>query len=185
MLKHAMAAAALAAVLATPAFAQSGSHPVKIDNANPATSVQSSRGAFVNTQNASEWRSSKLVGANVYGPDNKKIGDINDLLVDASGNIRAAVIGVGGFLGVGEKDVAVPFDALTITRKLDSTAIDKITVSYNKDELKNAPKFTWYQPSGAARQTTGSSSSMNGSSSTMPSAPSRTTPLTHPAPSSK
>jgi sporulation protein YlmC with PRC-barrel domain len=56
------------------------------------------------------WRSSKLVGLNVYNDSNESLGSINDLLTDKSGNIKAVVIGVGGFLGVGEHLVAVAFD---------------------------------------------------------------------------
>ena len=57
-----------------------------------------------------DWRASKVVGLNVYNDNNESIGSINDLLTDKSGNIKAAVISVGGFLGVGEHLVAVPFD---------------------------------------------------------------------------
>ena len=57
-----------------------------------------------------DWRASKVVGLNVYNDQNESIGSINDLLTDKSGNIKAAVIGVGGFLGVGTHLVAVPFD---------------------------------------------------------------------------
>ena len=56
------------------------------------------------------WRTSKLVGLNVYNDSNESLGSINDLLADKSGDIKAVVIGVGGFLGVGEHLVAVPFD---------------------------------------------------------------------------
>src|SRR6266545_3257542 len=56
------------------------------------------------------WRSSKLVGLNVYNDSNESLGSINDLLADKSGNIKAVVIGVGGFLGVGEHLVEVAFD---------------------------------------------------------------------------
>jgi hypothetical protein len=49
---------------------------------------------------------------NVYGQNNEKIGDVKDVLVDKSGNAKAVVIGVGGFLGIGEKNVALPFNAL-------------------------------------------------------------------------
>ena len=56
------------------------------------------------------WRTSKLVGLNVYNDSNESLGSINDLLTDKSGDIKAVVIGVGGFLGVGEHLVAVPFD---------------------------------------------------------------------------
>jgi sporulation protein YlmC with PRC-barrel domain len=58
------------------------------------------------------WRASKVVGLNVYNDTNESLGSINDLLTDKSGNIKAVVIGVGGFLGVGEHLVAVPFDKI-------------------------------------------------------------------------
>jgi sporulation protein YlmC with PRC-barrel domain len=57
-----------------------------------------------------DWRASKMVGLSVYNDSNEKIGSINDLLMDKSGNIKAAVIGVGGFLGMGEHLVAVSFE---------------------------------------------------------------------------
>jgi len=58
------------------------------------------------------WRASKLVGVNVYNEKNDKIGDISEVLVDQDGKVDAVVIGVGGFLGIGQHDVAVPFSAL-------------------------------------------------------------------------
>ena len=60
-----------------------------------------------------QWRASKLEGLDVYNSNDEKIGDISELLVDGSGGIRAIVIGVGGFLGMGEHQVAVPFDQVT------------------------------------------------------------------------
>jgi sporulation protein YlmC with PRC-barrel domain len=60
----------------------------------------------------STWRASKVVGLSVYNDSNEKIGSINDLLVDKSGNVKAAVIGVGGFLGMGAHLVAVSFDKI-------------------------------------------------------------------------
>jgi sporulation protein YlmC with PRC-barrel domain len=59
-----------------------------------------------------DWRTSKVVGLNVYNDNNESVGTINDLLTDKSGNIKAVVLGVGGFLGVGEHLVAVPFDKI-------------------------------------------------------------------------
>lgn len=58
------------------------------------------------------WRASKLMSLNVYNEANEKLGDINELLVDKSGKINAVVIGVGGFLGMGEHDIAVSMDKL-------------------------------------------------------------------------
>jgi sporulation protein YlmC with PRC-barrel domain len=54
-------------------------------------------------------RGSQLMGIDVYGADNQKIGDIDEVLVDRQGKIHGFVVGVGGFLGIGEKDVAIPF----------------------------------------------------------------------------
>jgi sporulation protein YlmC with PRC-barrel domain len=59
-----------------------------------------------------DWRASKVVGLNVYNDNNQSIGSINDLLTDKSGSIKAVVIGVGGFLGVGTHLVAVPYDKI-------------------------------------------------------------------------
>ena len=64
-----------------------------------------------------DWRTSKVVGLSVYNDNNENVGSINELLMDKSGNIKAAVIGVGGFLGVGERLVAVPFDKLTFSNE--------------------------------------------------------------------
>jgi hypothetical protein len=65
------------------------------------------------TQNRPDlWRASKLDGVDVYNDRNEKIGDISEVLLDREGKVEAVVIGVGGFLGVGEHSVAVPFNAL-------------------------------------------------------------------------
>jgi sporulation protein YlmC with PRC-barrel domain len=144
MLKHALTAAALAAVLAAPALAQTTNAPpvATPQSAAPASGATKPAG-FLQNQADDEWRGSKLIGATVYGPDNKSIGDINDLIIDNQGRTKAAVIGVGGFLGIGEKNVAVPFEALQIQRKPNATSIEKITVTFTKQQLKDAPKFAY------------------------------------------
>ena len=53
------------------------------------------------------WRSSKLIGLNVYNDQNEKLGDINEILLDKSGKVDGVVIGVGGFLGMGEHNIKV------------------------------------------------------------------------------
>src|ERR1700712_2864616 len=60
-----------------------------------------------------EWRGSKLIGVNVYNDSNEKIGDINDVILDKSGKVEHVILGVGGFLGMGEHYVAVAYDKLT------------------------------------------------------------------------
>jgi sporulation protein YlmC with PRC-barrel domain len=59
-----------------------------------------------------QWRASKLMGLDVYNDANEKLGDINELILDKDGKISAVVIGVGGFLGMGEHDIAVSMDKL-------------------------------------------------------------------------
>ena len=80
---------------------------------------------FVTKQEKTQWRAPKLVGVGVFGPDDKQIGKIDDLVMDHSGATQTVVIGVGGFLGFGKKDVAVPFSAMqwrTQSRKVPETA---------------------------------------------------------------
>jgi sporulation protein YlmC with PRC-barrel domain len=107
--KYAIAGLAGSALLASVAFAQSPSTsdsttmspPAKSDSAASSASTSSFQG---------NWRSSKLVGLSVYNDKNESVGSINDMLTDKNGKIVAVVIGVGGFLGVGEHLVAVPFE---------------------------------------------------------------------------
>jgi predicted outer membrane protein/sporulation protein YlmC with PRC-barrel domain len=67
---------------------------------------------FMTQEQPGHWRASGLEGLNVYNSNDEKIGDISELIVDNSGKIQAVVIGVGGFLGMGERDVAIPFDQI-------------------------------------------------------------------------
>src|SRR5881392_4013294 len=102
--KYAVAGIAASALLASVAFAQSPSATTdRATTAAPAAASDTS--SF-----KGNWRASKLVGLNVYNDSNESLGSINDLLTDKSGNVKAVVIGVGGFLGVGEHLVAVAFD---------------------------------------------------------------------------
>jgi sporulation protein YlmC with PRC-barrel domain len=91
------------ALLATVAFAQ---NPATSDRANMAPAAASDS-SFQGT-----WRASKIIGLSVYNDNNESLGSINDLLTDKNGSIKAVVLGVGGFLGVGEHLVAVPFDKI-------------------------------------------------------------------------
>jgi sporulation protein YlmC with PRC-barrel domain len=104
--KHLTAGLAGAALLATAAFAQNP--PATSDKANMApAAANASSSSF-----QGNWRTSKVVGLSVYNDNNESLGSINDLLTDKSGNIKAVVIGVGGFLGVGEHLVAIPWDKI-------------------------------------------------------------------------
>ena len=67
---------------------------------------------YVTKNRADLWRASKLEGVNVYNQQDEHVGDISEVLVNKDGQVEAVVIGVGGFLGIGQRDVAVPFKAL-------------------------------------------------------------------------
>ena len=97
------AALAGTALLVTVASAQTPTPTT--DRANTATSDKISA-----SQLQGDWRASKVVGISVYNDNKEKLGSINDFLIDKSGNIKAVVLGVGGFLGMGEHLVAVSLD---------------------------------------------------------------------------
>lgn len=67
---------------------------------------------FVATQQESDWLASSLIGRTVYNEQNEELGDINDVILGEDGQVVAVLIGVGGFLGIGEKDVGVKYSAL-------------------------------------------------------------------------
>ncbi|OYU86974.1 MAG: photosystem reaction center subunit H [Bradyrhizobiaceae bacterium PARB1] len=99
------------ALLATAAFAQS-------PNATTSTTAPAAAPATASdTTFNGNWRTSKLVGLSVYNEANESLGSINDLLTDKEGNIKAVVIGVGGFLGVGERLIAVPYDKIKFSNE--------------------------------------------------------------------
>jgi sporulation protein YlmC with PRC-barrel domain len=102
--KYAIAGLAGSALLASVAFAQNPTSSANTDQATTAAPAAASDTSSFK----GNWRSSKLVGLNVYNDSNESLGSINDLLTDKSGNIKAVVIGVGGFLG--EHLVAVSMD---------------------------------------------------------------------------
>ena len=130
-----VAAAAIGTLLSTAAFAQ---------NTNQTASAKG------------EWQGSKLIHMNVYNGQNEKIGDIKELMLDKSGKVENVVIGVGGFLGAGEHDVAVKFDQLkwsngaattgsaqTESKKSDRTYPDHAVLNATKDQLKSMPNFDY------------------------------------------
>ena len=137
-------------------------------NAGPtATSITATTTTTTNwmTQEAAgQWRTSKMLGLNVYNNDNEKIGDIAELVMDKNGKLEAVVIGAGGFLGIGERDVAVPYDQIawvfgpvaaprTSTSSIPTTTgaatapsrnssyPDHAVLNMTKDQLKAAPAF--------------------------------------------
>ncbi len=87
------------------------------------------------------WTVTNYYKQNVYDPKETKIGSIDDVLVDKSGKVTGLVVGVGGFLGAGEKDVIVPFTAVKTEKKQDNKWY--LTLDETKDSLKSAPGFKY------------------------------------------
>lgn len=81
------------------------------------------------------------MGVKVSNAAGETIGDINEILIDKSGKVAAVVIGVGGFLGMGERHAAVAFSALQMARDKDNNAL--IRVNITKEQLKSAPEWSW------------------------------------------
>ena len=98
--------AALAGTALLAAMASAQTPTATGDRANAAS------GSISNSQLEGDWRASKVVGLRVYNDNNENLGSINDLIMDRNGNIKAAVLGVGGFLGMGAHLVAVPLDKI-------------------------------------------------------------------------
>jgi sporulation protein YlmC with PRC-barrel domain len=158
MVKTLMMSAAISALMVSGALAQA--NPPANSPAVKHDAAETSSPKFIQAQGADKWVFSKFKGTDVLGPDNAKVGSVNDLLLDKSGKIDGLIIGVGGFLGIGEKNVAidmsafhvVPYNASTTgTGSTSSASLDDPTrvnlkVSWTKDELKAAPDFQYYRP---------------------------------------
>jgi sporulation protein YlmC with PRC-barrel domain len=157
--KYISAGLAASAMLASVAFAQNPATPS--DRPSTAAATTTSDSSFQGT-----WRSSKLVGLSVYNDANESIGSVYELLADKSGNIKGVVIGVGGFLGVGEHLVAVAFDKVKwVTEPVANTGTASAT----------RPASTTTTTTGAASTTTPTTAPAAPASST---ATTSTTPAT-------
>jgi len=137
--KYAVAGIAGSMLLASVAFAQSPTAPADTSKAAAPATASDMSSSYQGT-----WRASKMVGLSVYNDSNESLGSINDLLMDKSGNIKAVVIGVGGFLGVGEHLVAVSPDKVKfVTEPIVYTG------------AANAPATGGARPGAGATTTTG------------------------------
>jgi putative membrane protein len=124
---------------------------------------------YVTRQKQTDWSAQALIGKSVKNMQNETLGDINNVVLNEKGDVVAVTIGVGGFLGLGEKDVGVPFDALKFRTAAEvesqagtdnatkeeraeqkrearnDTEHDDIEVVLNatREQLENAPSFVW------------------------------------------
>lgn len=110
--RHLVLATLSATLLAGAAIAQTSSpNPPSSSTAPAATTT--TKAPENNLAGQGKWRASKLMGVDIYGPDDKKVGDVTEVIFDKTGKIDMVTVGVGGFLGIGSKDVAIPFDQVT------------------------------------------------------------------------
>ena len=102
---------------------------------------------FIGKLQPSAWLASDAMDEPVLNMQKEKIGEVNDLIVDGDGKVVAAVVGIGGFLGMGEKDVAITFRAIRMSRNENGKAM--LVVDVTKDALKAAPA---YKPTTSAQR---------------------------------
>jgi sporulation protein YlmC with PRC-barrel domain len=110
------------------------------DRAAPAASAPAASSEKMMLKN--NWRASKLMGLDVYNEANEKLGDINELILDKNGKVNAVVIGVGGFLGMGEHDIAVTMDKLKFIEEPIRTSSTATTTRETTTGTATAPANT-------------------------------------------
>ena len=178
--KPMLLAGLLTCVVSLPAFSQPAPSPApppappaqRMDTTPPARmDSTTTTTTTMRTSTAGQWRSSKLIGVDVYNNANEKVGDISEILLDTSGKITGVIIGVGGFLGLGQHDVLVTMDQLKfvnepITRTTTTVTTaptggppaaparpvraaneqwypDHAVINATKDQLKGMPAFKY------------------------------------------
>lgn len=142
-MKTSIVAAITAGLMATSALAQTAAPP-----ANPPAKTQpaapndgrTATKAAPTKEATGPWHVKDFYRSNVYNMAGDKIGDVNDILMDQDGKVTAIIIGVGGFLGLGEKQVSMSPDQ--VKRMVHSDGKTYFTVNATKDQLKAAPEYT-------------------------------------------
>src|SRR5260221_12123334 len=167
MLKTLLITTAVSGVIISGAIAQSQMPTAPAPKDQSATpkeqstakeSTSASEAKFIPSQGADQWVFTKFRGTDVLGPDNTSIGSVNDLLFDGTGKITGMVIGVGGFLGIGTKNVAIDMSAFnavpadssskdnnTPASKANDPSNVKLKVAWTEDQLQDAPDFQDYK----------------------------------------
>jgi hypothetical protein len=107
--------------------------------ASDATDTMTTGSVNAAASDANSVLASQFIGQTVYSAANENVGEINDLVMSKDLDNIVAIIGVGGFLGIGEKDVAIPVSQLTATK--DANNALKLTTAATKEQLEAAPAF--------------------------------------------
>ncbi|MBB3288601.1 MULTISPECIES: PRC-barrel domain-containing protein [Rhizobium] len=125
---------------ATPDAAKPDSSTPETKAQAPAPTGTQQASGYLTTQSADQISAKTYMGQSVYNGQNESIGSINDLILQKQGGVVAAIVGVGGFLGIGQKNVAVPFDKINATQNPQDGTV-KLTTTETADSLKAAPEF--------------------------------------------
>ena len=125
----------------TAALMLAASAPLLAQTTTPPPAASPSGQPMWYSHQADEMRASKLIGTKVVNTANETIGDINEIVLGKDGKVAAVIIGVGGFLGMGEREVAMNFESIRMSRDSNNNLV--LTVNASKDALKNAPEWRW------------------------------------------
>jgi sporulation protein YlmC with PRC-barrel domain len=184
--KHMAACLVVTAFAAAPALAQTSSPSAPTDRPAASGSGSTTTGSpamqpgasgsttmgqnsamssqFMTKMETNQIMASDLIGTRVVSANNESIGDINDVILDRNGQVMAAVVGVGGFLGIGEKDVAVPFKSLEFASAQQAQAMDSSNSGNNAVNTTGSTAATGSTATTGNTATTGAGSA--GSTST-------------------
>ncbi|MCX5497122.1 PRC-barrel domain-containing protein [Kaistia dalseonensis] len=174
-MKKLLTATALVGLLAAPAFAQDAVSPSMTtpsttgDTTQPLNPLPGDK--FITSQASDDWNAAKVIGSTVYGAGDEDLGKVNDLVAGSDGRLKAVVVGVGGFLGIGEKNVGVSPAALQ--RVADGNNW-KYTLTTTKEELAAAPEFR--MPEGIDGSTTSSTTPADPAAPMAPATPAPAAP---------
>jgi PRC-barrel domain len=145
MVKTLAMVTALSGLMLSTALAQSTPPAPEAKPAPSAAMPGDAKAQVVTAQKPDQWLASKFRGTDVVGPENEKIGNVSDILFERNGSVVAYIVGVGGFLGIGAKDVALAPSSFQIVRG-ENGAADQLKVTLTKDQLKQMASFEPYAP---------------------------------------
>ena len=156
MMKQLLIATAASGLMLSTALAQNPTPPASPPAASPPAATTdkdmskpgtaaSAGQQVISSQTPDQMLASKFNGTDVVGADDTKIGDVSDVLFDKDGKVLAYVVSIGGFLGIGSKDVALAPSAFELM-KGSQGASDKLKISMSQEQLKQMASFEPYQP---------------------------------------
>lgn len=126
--------------VATAPFAMAQEAPIDTTAPVPPASTAEAPMPYLTVQGQNQISASTYLGQTVYNSANESIGTIDDLIITRDGGVDAAIIGVGGFLGLGQKNVAVPFENITVSQQPETNDF-RLTTTETANSLRAAPEF--------------------------------------------